>query len=207
MALATLSYKNSDGVVKTTPVHRDAASNLIPVQSRDTSLPTYSAGGTILVANMAATLTDLIVLRGSASKIVRLKRLIVQCGATTGATIAVTLKKHTVANTGGTAITTPDIVALDSTSTSASGTAVPIVYSVNPIIDPTAKTVAARNLVTTALTLGQPGTVDFNFLAEAEQSLVLNGVAQEAAFNFGGTTPGAGAVLTWQMIWTEETQG
>lgn len=205
MALTELSYKDSSGTVRESPVHVDNAGGYVNIHSRDTSIPTYSSGGVILVAHMAASLTDLIVLRGSATKIVRLKKLMVQCGATTGATIGVYLKKHTVANTGGTAITTPDIVALDPGNTAGAATALPLVYSANPTVDASAKTVAARNLVTTALTLGQPGTVEFNFPSDAEQALVCSAsVAQEIALNFGGTTPGAGAVLSWQMVWTEE---
>lgn len=206
MAMATVSTKNAVGTTVTFPVHLDAASNDVSVASRDTSLPTYSAGGVILVANMAASLTDLIVLRGSATKKVRIKKAIVQCGATTGATVPVYFKRHITANTGGTAITTPDVVIMDTTSTSAAGTAVPIVYSANPTIAVTATTIGARNLVTTALTTA-PGTVEFNPVMDCEQGVVLDGVAAEFAINFGGTTPGAGAVLSWQIVWTEETQG
>lgn len=203
MALDTIPYKDGTGVTLNAPVHLDAADNTVMINSADTSLATYSAGGTILVANMAASLTDLIVLRGSASKTVRVKKIIAQCGATTGATIAVRVQKHSTANTGGTAITTPDVVPFDSSD--AAGTAVPIVYSANPTVG-TATTVAARNLVTTALTLGQPGTVEFDFVKDAEHAIVLRGVAQEVALNFAGTTPGAGAVLSWQMVWTEEDE-
>jgi hypothetical protein len=50
------------------------------------------------------------------------------------------------------------------------------------------------------------GTVEFDFVKDAEHAIVLRGVAQEVALNFGGTTPGAGAVLSWQIVWTEETE-
>lgn len=203
MAMATVSTKNAVGTTVTFPVHLDAAGNDISTNSNDTSIATYSSGGTILVVNMAASLTDLVALRGSASKTVRVKKIIAQCGATTGATIAVRVQKHSTANTGGTLATTPDVVPFDSGD--AAGTALPLVYTANPTVG-TATTVGSRNLVTTALTLGQPGTVEFDFVKDAEHAIVLRGVAQEVALNFGGTTPGAGAVLSWQIIWTEESE-
>ncbi len=204
MGLPEVTFIDGAGASQTFPAHLAADDSLTPVHSADGQVATYSAGGTILVANMAATLTDLFGLRGSASKTVRIKKFIAQCGATSGATIAVALKKHTVANTGGTLATTPSVVPLDSGD--AAGTAVPLVYTANPTIDASAVTVAARNLVTTALTLGQPGTVEFDFVKDAEHALVLRGVAQEAVLNFGGTTPGAGSVLSWQIVWTEEDE-
>lgn len=204
MALPELPFIDGAGNSLTFPAHLAADGSYSPVHSTDGTLATYSSGGTVLVAAMAATLTDLIVLRGSATKTVRVKKIRVQCGATTGATMSVLIKKHSIANTGGTAITTPDIVPFDSGD--AAGTALPLVYSANPTVDASAKTLAAATLVTTALTLGPPGTVEFDFVRDAGKAAVLRGVAQELAVNFGGVTPGSGAVLNWSIIWTEESE-
>jgi hypothetical protein len=196
----TLEVKDSTGATKSIPVHLDGLDNIVPAHSRDTTIPTYIAGGSIPVASMAASLTDLVGLRGSASKTVRVKKIRLEAGATTGLVANVTLKKHSVANTGGTLTATAE-TPLDSGD--AAATAVALVYSANPTIDASAIELAGRGLCFTALTT-QPGVVEFDFVRDFEHAAVLRGVAEEIVINFGGTTPGANSVLNWHIVWTEE---
>lgn len=212
MSLPTVQFKDGAGVNQWSPAHQIGAvgagtaaaqGTYVPVVSRDTGCATYTAGGSIAVASMAASLADLVGIRGSATKTVRVKRMRFDMGSTTGLAAHVTVKKHTVANTGGTAITTPDITKLDSGF--AAGTALPIVYSANPTTDATATILAAQSLTGTALTTAA-GVFEIRFVEDLEQAGVLRGVAQELFLNFGGTTPGAGTVLNWWIVWTEESE-
>jgi hypothetical protein len=203
MAMPEITIKDGNGTNQTVPAHLSADGSYTFVQSRDGNSATYMAGGSIAVANMAASLTDLVAITGSATKIVRVKKIRLEAGATTGLVANITLKKHTVANTGGTKATAPSKVALDSGD--AAATAVVDVYTANPTIDASAVTMAGRGLCFTALTT-QPGIVEFDFIKELEHASVLRGIAQELAINFGGTTPGAGSVLNWYIVWSEESE-
>lgn len=211
MSLPTLKFTDGGGVSQFQPAHlltttagtAAAAGTYTPAVSRDTGIATYMAGGSILVANMAASLTDLIAITGSATKTVRVKKIRLEAGATTGLVANITLKKHTVANTGGTKATAPALNKLDSADSAA--TAVVDVYTANPTIDATAAIMAGRGLCFTALTT-QPGVVEFDFVNELEHAGVLRGIAQELAINFGGTTPGAASVLNWFIVFSEESE-
>lgn len=203
MALDTLALIDGNGDTQNAPVHLDAADNIIVVRSSDTSLATYSAGGIILAANMATTLLDLVGLRGSATKTVRVKKIRLEAGATTGLAATVLLDKHTVANTGGTLATAPAMVPLDSSD--ATATALAIVYTADPTIDATAKTLSCKTLTFTALTTA-PGVVEWDYVKDAEHAIVLRGVAQEVFVNFAGVTPGANSTVAWTIVWTEEDE-
>lgn len=196
-----LVVKDGNGTNRNVPIHVNADGSYTIANSRDLNdVATYTAGGSILVANMAATLTDLVGIRGSATKTVRVKKMRFEAGATTGLVANVTLKKHTIANTGGTLATAPAQTPLDSND--AAATALSIVYTANPTIDASAATIAGRGLCFTALTT-QPGVVEFDFVGDMEHAGVLRGVAQEIFLNFGGTTPGVASVLNWYIVWSE----
>jgi hypothetical protein len=196
MAMPEMTIKDGNGTNQTVNYHLGADGSATFVQSRDTNAATYMSGG-------SSTLTDLVAITGSASKTVRVKKIRLEAGATTGLVANITLKKHTVANTGGTKATAPAKVAFDSGD--AAATAVVDVYTANPTIDASAVIMAGRGLCFTALTT-QPGVVEFDFVGDLEHAGVLRGVAQELAINFGGTTPGANSVLNWYIVWSEESE-
>lgn len=206
MAMATVSTKNAVGTVVTFPVHLDAASNNISVSSRDTSIATYSSSAVMAAADIDATPLDIAVLTGSATKTVRVKSVIVRGYWDTGSTalaIPVYFKKHTVANTGGTATAT-GITKFDSGDSAA--TAVVSQYSADPTIDATATTIAAMPLAATLETVGV-GEVRIDFANTAEHGLVLRGVAQQLAINlnaWAGTQTGVN--LAYTFIWSEESE-
>ena len=203
MAADTVTTKNATGTTVNFQVHTDEDGYLASAASRDTSIATYSAGGIILAANMATTLLDLVGLRGSATKTVRIKKIRLEAGATAGLAATVFLDKHTIANTGGTLATAPAMVPLDSTD--AAATALAIVYTADPTIDASSKTMSCKTLTFTALTTA-PGVVEWDFVKDVEHALVLRGVAQEAMINFNGVTPGANSTVAWTIQWTEETE-
>lgn len=205
MALPNLTAITGSGSQITTPAHKLATTALYQLAiSGDTGIPTYTASGSIVVASMAASLTDLVGLRGAAGRIVRIKRVKLQANADAFELRSVRLDKHTVANTGGSVATTPTIVPFDSTDPTPLAT--PIVYTGNPSVDLSATHIERFWLPFTAKASAIPGEYEWNFTVSGEHALVLNGVEQELFLNFGGTTPGAGAQLKWQFIWTEERE-
>lgn len=151
-----------------------------------------------------ATPQDWIVIRGSATKVVKILRVEFS-GAATGATeVVFTLKKHVIANTGGTS-TTPAPMQHDSADTPASATV--LLYTVAPTIDSSAviwKTVRMTLAVAPAATTVAPDRYVYNYGAEAYEPLILRGVAQEFAINFAGVAVPSGGVYDVAITFSEE---
>lgn len=151
-----------------------------------------------------ATPTDWVVIRGSAGKTVKILRVEISGAATAATEVVFTLKKHTVANTGGTS-TTPTPMQHDSSDPAASATI--LLYSVAPTIDATAtiwKSVRMTLAVAPAATTVNPDRFVYNFGADPYEPLTLRGVAQEFAINFGGAAVPSGGVYDVAITFSEE---
>lgn len=152
-----------------------------------------------------ATPTDWIVIRGSASKTVKIWRVEISGAATAATEVIFTLNKHTVANTGGTS-TTPTPMKHDSADGAA--TAVVLLYSVAPTIDASAtiwKTVRMDLAVAPAATAASPDRYIYNYATEPYEPLTLRGVAQEFAINFASAAVPSGGVYDVAIVFSEES--
>jgi len=153
-----------------------------------------------------ATPTDWVVLRGSATTLVKVVH-IEYSGVATAATAGniILIKKHTIANTGGTS-TTPAFIKHDSND--AAGTAVILLYSVAPTIDGTAviwKTVRLTyGLVAAAAGTWAQDRYVWDHSSSPFEPMTLRGVAQELAFNFNSVAIPSGGVYDLSVTWTEE---
>lgn len=146
--------------------------------------------------------TDWIVIRGAASKTIKIVRIEISGAATAATEVVFTLKKHTIANTGGTS-TTPTPVQHDSNDAAASATV--LLYSVAPTIDNSAaiwKNVRMTLAVAPAASTVAPDRFVYDYRAEIGEPLTLRGVAQEFAIN-SPTVP-SGGVYDVAITWTEE---
>jgi hypothetical protein len=151
-----------------------------------------------------ATPTDWIVIRGSATKTVKILRIELSGAATAATEVIFTLKKHTVANTGGTS-TTPTPMQHDSADGAA--TAVALLYSVAPTIDATAtiwKNVRMTLAVAPAASTVAPDRYIYDYGVEPYEPLTLRGVAQEFAINFAGAAVPSGGVYDVAIVFSEE---
>ena len=150
--------------------------------------------------------TDWIVLRGSATKLLKVVRIEFS-GAATAATagIVFTIRKHTIANTAGTS-TTPALLQMDSTDPAPTGTI--RLYSVAPTIDASAQ--VWKTVRTTLAVLAQtasnviPDRFVWDYNDAAYEPLILRGVAQECAINFAGAAIPAGGVYDYSITFSEE---
>ena len=169
---------------------------------------TYSAGFTGLVP--AASATDVVCLAGSATKTVKVTKIVLGGTAGTLVTLPVLLTKKATADSGGTAAGTTanpanTITPLDSQFPTA--TAVPISYTANPTINAAGTILAARTLtlpVTSAGVASIPTVWDFgagnsNLLSP----IVLRGAAQQICLNFSAVSVSSG-LLAGYLEWTEE---
>ncbi len=165
--------------------------------------PTYTAAS----AGFAppATPTDLCVISGSATKKVRVRRAELFSAQTTAALNTFHLVKRSTANTGGTA-TNLTAVPMDSGMMAAT-----VASLANYTANPTTGTSVGRARVMTTLSVASatstlfpvPLVMDFDVYNDSNP-IVLNGVAEELAINFGGLALPTGLTVFCSFAWTEE---
>lgn len=159
---------------------------------------TYSTS--ILGLVIAASATDIFTLTGSASKVVKINRILISGSATAAAAADCQLIKRSTADTGGTS-TTPVIAPNDSAN--AAATAVANAYTVNPAaLGTSVGAVRAQKLDLVAVT-GAPIPLLFGFNGAGGQPIALRGVTQQLCVNLNGVTY-AGGLIDVDIEWTEE---
>lgn len=151
-----------------------------------------------------ATPTDMMVLKGSATKIVRVHAFQMWIGSTSGVLSTAKFIKRSAANTAGTA-SQPTINKHDSNDGAA--TAVVDLYSVIPSALGAGVTLVNQVVVTTVLTAAP---ASFNFLiayaanaTTVGKPITLRGVAESLAFNWGGAALPAGFSANYFAVWSE----
>jgi opacity protein-like surface antigen len=157
--------------------------------------PTYSYSPAALLPAAAA--TDVVVLTGSATKTIRVVRACVDGLATTPVSFPFYLIKRTTADTGGTA-TNPTPTKHDTNDAAASATL--SLYTANPT------TGTGTTIQSGVLWLTNAGIKDWRcvlFGDNADEKLVLRGVAEQFAINHGGATQPSGGSLHYRIEWTE----
>lgn len=197
--------------------------NNVPVPGivcvQDPSVPSYAAAHVSLAP--ASTATDIACLNGSATRTVRLKRIVISGVAGTAINVPIFVAKRNALDTGGTPPTTIATglgipFALDSTFAAPSATVQS--FTANPTIADTNWTTALANIIssvtvpfaTTGTLIGQtPTVIDFAEWTGISPP-VLRGATQSVciSLNTSGqtvSTPSSGLVsITW--LWTEQTQ-
>ena len=151
-----------------------------------------------------ATMQDLVVLRGSSTKTVKVTRIEVSGAATAATEILFYIKKHTIANTGGTS-TNPTPTKYDSNDGAATATI--LLYTVQATVDASATIFRAPRLtlsVAPAATANMNDRYILDLGTRPSEALTLRGVAQELAINFNGQATTAGQVMDITIEFTEE---
>lgn len=173
---------------------------------QDSVVPTYHAVGVAIAVGTAP--TDVSCITGSATKVIRLKKVRLSGTAGTAINISVYLTKHVAANTGGTAATgtaLPTAYPMDSTNPTVSATLT--AYTANPTIADAASTVinsATLFLPVTSTATGQNAVVfDWGSGGIAVQGPILRGIAQQVCVNLNGVTAPSSGLLNVQWVWTE----
>lgn len=171
---------------------------------------TYSAGFIGLAS--AASATDVVCLKGSASKTVKLTSITLSGTAAALQTLPITLVRRASADTGGTPASTTanpanNIAKRDTTQ--ATATAVPISYTANPTINDSSPSYLDSasytvNISGTTAAANVPLVFDYGKdIANLNAPPTLRGVAQQVCLNFNATTINT-PVLNGSITWTEE---
>lgn len=160
----------------------------------------------------AASATDVICISGSASKTVKVTKIVLSGTAGTLVTLPVTLLRRASADTGGTAASTtanPANTISKRDTTFGTATAVPIAYTANPTIgdsSPTYIDSASVTLLVTGTNAASVTPLVFDFgrdNSNLNAPVVLRGVAQQVCLNFNAISVSSG-VLNGSLTWTEE---
>lgn len=173
---------------------------------QDSVVPTYHAVGVAIAIGTAP--TDVSCITGSATKVIRLKKVRLSGTAGTAINISVFLTKHIVANTGGTPATStalPTAYPMDSTNPAVSATLQ--AWTANPTIADAASTVingATLFLPVTSTASGAASVIfDWGSGGIALEGPVLRGIAQQVCVNLNGVTAPSSGLLNVQWVWTE----
>lgn len=171
------------------------------IYDASTMKPSYRATGKIATV---ASATDVCALQGSATKMVKLRRVQLSTVATTAIAEPVAfIKRSTAASAGGGVQQT--VVPMDSinvlTNGTNSGTATLETWTANPTVGTTVGALADPTLLWSNATTIQPYT-EFTF-GQLASPVVLRGVAESLTLNLNGVTI-AGGNLTCTFEWTEE---
>lgn len=159
--------------------------------------PTYSASRPLFA--LAASGTDVFTITGSASKTIRIVRLVLQF-TLGGKQVSFFVIKRSSANSGGTSGTA---TAVPHDSLSAAGTATVRSYTANPTLGTEVGTIYAATApaVLASSTSTAPAAV-VDFTRTFEQPIVLRGVEETLAVNVGAVTTGVSLLAS--VVWTEE---
>ena len=159
---------------------------------------TYSAS--IVGLATAVTATDIFTITGSATKTVRVSRIMVNGVQTTAAQVNVLIVKRSTANSAGTS-TAPTAVSYDTTN--AAATATVLAYTANPTLGTAVGTASAsRAFIPGAATASDAQGLEIVSGDVGQQMMTLRGTAQVLAVNLNATTV-AGSAINVTIEWTE----
>lgn len=149
----------------------------------------------------AATPTDVFRLRGSATKLVRLKSLYISGTATSASNVLLFLALRTVLNTGG---TTNNVTPGRHDSTDDAVAAVVETYTANPSALGAGATIAGGRLNLAPAANGSIDRLALDWAWRSDKAPVLNGANESLCLNVNGAAWPAGGALDIQIVWTEE---
>lgn len=163
------------------------------------AVPTYRYAGVALAP--VATPTDIIIIQGSATKTLIVKRVKI-CGAATAAgTMPATLTRRSTAGTIGSAVLTAVTAAKHDSGQGAATGVVSTVGTANyTTVGTTAGNVGAGRLQMTALATGVAAIpLEWDFANRDDKGIYLRGVLEHLCVNLAGAALPAGGVVDYEI--------
>ena len=196
MGFEVISAVSSTGI----PVAARADGNVVGISSNGTRATFRYVAQDI---TPVATATDVLVLTGSATKVIRVTKVEVVGTATTASIYDHYIVKRTTANTGG---TSTNVTAAKSDSADDAQTAALALYTANPSAVGTGIAVEAHKTYLSAS--ATPGAAalpsSYEFGVRNDKAIVLRGTSESLAINFNGQAVPTGASLYLSFEWTED---
>jgi hypothetical protein len=162
-------------------------------------LPTYRYAGASLAP--VATPTDVIIIRGSATKTVIVKLVKLAGAATAAGTMPALLVKRADAGTVGSAVLTAVAAAKHDSGDPAATALISTVGTANyTTVGTTAGNVGTGRLQMTALATGLAAVpVIWDFGSREDKGIVLRGVLEHLCVNLGGAAIPSGGVIDYEI--------
>ena len=158
---------------------------------------TYGAG--VLGFTLAATPTDILTIRGSATKIIRIKSIIINGNSLSLAAYPVSLIRRSTVHTGG----TPTVITAGNHDTAdPAATAVVTYFTANPTVGTTVATLHVGRVI--AASASNLDRLTFQYSWQNDKAIVLNNANEFLAINMGGTALAGATTMDVDMLWTEE---
>ena len=207
MALTELTYKDGNGVSRTAAVHVDEDGSYQNTMSLDGGIATYAYAGSAFA--QVATPTVWLVIQGSATKTVRIRRIELSGAATAAGSMPYVVARCSAAGTLGSAVLTAVTAAKHDTSNDAATAVVSTVGTANYGTPPTVvANLAAGRVSMTAIGAaaqgGNPGVVLGGEMGE--QGIVLRGTSEFVTISASGAGIPSGGVNDYRIVITEETE-
>ena len=196
MGFEVISAVSNTGI----PVAARADGNVVGISTNGTRATFHYVAQDI---TPVATATDVLVLSGSATKVIRVTKVSVVGTATAASIYDNYIIKRTAANTGG---TSTSVTPAQSDSADAAATATLKLYTANPSALGTGISVeGAKTYLSAGVTPGAAALPHvYTFGARNDKAIVLRGTGESLAFNFGGQAVPTGANLYLSIEWTED---
>lgn len=196
MGFEVISAVSSTGI----PVAARADGNVVSISSNGTR-PTFKYVAQDITP--VATATDVLVLSGSATKVIRVTKVSVVGTATAASIYDNYIIKRTAANTGG---TSTSVTPAQSDSADAAATATLKLYTANPsALGAGIAVEGAKTYLSAGATPGAAALPHvYTFGTRNDKAIVLRGTGESLAFNFGGQAVPSGASLYLSIEWTED---
>ena len=196
MGFEVISAVSSTGI----PVAARADGNVVGISTNGTRATFRYVAQDI---TPVATATDVLVLTGSATKVIRVTKVEVVGTATVASIYDHYIVKRTTANTGG---TSTNVTAAKSDSADDAQTAALALYTANPSAVGTGIAVEAHKTYLSAS--ATPGAAalpsSYEFGVRNDKAIVLRGTSESLAINFNGQAVPTGASLYLSFEWTED---
>lgn len=193
---AKITSQGQATMSNSTPIVIASNQTTIPV-SLDGAEQTYAASIIGLVP--AATPTDIFEISGSATKVIKVRRIRITGVRSASTTSDIVLLKRTTANTGGTSTLPPPV---KNDSNNANATAVVKAYTANPTTGTLVGALRSDKQFLNVAGVGSSDVRDYVLTESGAQPLFLRGVAECIAFNLNGVTMAGGLLDIW-VEWTE----
>jgi hypothetical protein len=204
--LTTLAIKDGAAASKTVstvsdPNNSSALASRVCIDDALVTTATFSTGANSFT--LPATPSDVIEVKGSATKTVRVKRITISGVATTAKQFPVQIIRRAASIADGTPVT-PVITQWDSST--AAPTAV--VRHFTTLGTPAAASPANSVMLARDITLTAPATaaapLSLEFDKPNTKPIILRGAADCIVVNLGATALTAGEKLTYEILWSED---
>ena len=158
---------------------------------------TYGAG--VLGFTLAATPSDILTIQGSATKVIRIKSIIINGNSASLAAYPMSLIRRSTVHTGGTSTV---LAAGLHDTTDPAATAVVRYFTANPTVGTLVSTLHVGRVI--AASASNLDRLAFQYSWQNDKAVVLRGASEFLAVNMGGTVLAGSTTMDVDMLWTEE---